>query len=100
MREAGHSLHRVAVGHRSDGAVGCNEKAEFLPVIDATGGTDPSVALADLANQRYDKAQHIVLIMTDGEWSGNQGKGGYLAAYKEDGRVFIGLGYRYGRPCW
>ena len=32
-----------------------NENAEHLPVIDSAGGTDPSVALADLRNQRYEQ---------------------------------------------
>jgi hypothetical protein len=73
-----------------------NERAEELPVITAAGSTDPTVALADLINQRYEKAQHLVLIMTDGAWQGNQGNSGYLAAYKEEGRVFIGLGYNGG----
>ena len=73
-----------------------NEQAEFLPVVQANGGTDPSVALADLVNQRFDKAQHVVLIMTDGEWQGSQSNSGYLASYKESGRIIIGCGFNSG----
>ena len=84
-----------------------NERAEALPVIAATGGTDPTTALADLDNQRCDRPKHIVLIMTDGDW--NEGwptAGGYkvarrgnaptkrhLAAYKDAGRLLVGFGY-------
>jgi len=71
------------------------ERAEGLPVIVATGGTDPSVAVADLDNQRFEKETHIVIIMTDGAWSGPCATQGFLANYKGDaaGRYFIGLGY-------
>lgn len=71
------------------------ERVEGLPVIVATGGTDPSVVLADLDNQRYDKDTHIVIIMTDGAWSGPCATQGFLANYKGDkpGRYMIGLGY-------
>jgi len=73
-----------------------NERAEALPVIQAAGGTDPQQALADLANQRYDKTQHVVIIMTDGEWNGHQNQPGFLASYKEEGRIIIGAGYNSG----
>ena len=71
------------------------ERAEGLPVIVATGGTDPSVVLADLDNQRYDKDIHIVIVMTDGAWSGPCATQGFLANYKGEkpGRYMIGLGY-------
>ena len=71
------------------------EIAESLPVVVSAGGTDPSIALADLDRQRYDKDIHIVIIMTDGSWSGSCANTGYLASYKGDGagRYFIGLGY-------
>jgi hypothetical protein len=71
------------------------ERAENLPVIVAVGGTDPSVAMADLDNQRYDKDIHVVIVMTDGAWSGPCATQGFLANYKGDtaGRYFIGLGY-------
>ena len=73
-----------------------NERAEHLPVIVATGGTDPSTAMADLDNQRYDKDIHIVLVMTDGAWGGPCAQQGYLASYKGEkpGRYFIGLGWQ------
>ena len=71
------------------------ERAEALPVVVATGGTDPSVIMADLDNQRFDKETHIVIVMTDGAWSGPCAQQGFLANYKGDaaGRYFIGLGY-------
>ena len=68
------------------------ERAELMPTISATGGTDPSVALADLDNHRMDRSKHIVLIMTDGQWQGGWSKRS-LAYYKDDGRQMIGFGY-------
>lgn len=75
-----------------------NEYAEHLPVIVATGGTDISRAVADLDNQRFDKDCHIVIIMTDGAWSGESAVSGFLANYKgrTPGRYFMGLGYNSG----
>ncbi|MET0441318.1 MAG: hypothetical protein ABW071_04970 [Casimicrobiaceae bacterium] len=75
-----------------------HEVAEDLPVIVATGGTDPTVAVADLDRQRFDKETHVVLIMTDGAWSGPCAQQGFLANYKGEGagRYFIGLGYNSG----
>ena len=64
-----------------------DEVAENLPVIVSAGGTDPTVALADLDNQRYDKDVHIVIIMTDGAWSGPCGQAGFLASYKGDAQA-------------
>ena len=71
------------------------ERAELLPVVGVNGGTDPSHALADLDNQRYDKAKHIVLIMTDGSWDyeWSEGRSRTLGAYKSEGTRFIGFGY-------
>lgn len=68
-----------------------NDTAESLPVIVANGGTNPTAALADLQNQRYDKTQHIVIIMTDGDWQ--DFKPGQLGSYAEQGRVIIGCGF-------
>jgi hypothetical protein len=72
-----------------------NEQAEFMPTIQANGGTVPDMALGDLDNQRCDKAKHLVLIMTDGQWQGRwaEGGGGTLAWYKDDGRSIVGFGY-------
>ena len=67
------------------------ERADGMPIIKEAGGTDPTQALQDLDNQRYDKAKHIVLIMTDGDWQGWGGKR-TLAAYKEPGRSIFGFG--------
>ena len=76
------------------------EQADGLPIVNSAGGTDPSYALSDLENQRFDKVNHIVLIMTDGEWQGawesgrrqRQGQQATLAWHRED-RVIIGFGY-------
>jgi hypothetical protein len=67
------------------------EQAQGMPVIKEAGGTDPTVALLDLDNQRYERTKHIVIIMTDGEWSGTWAKRS-LAAYKEPGRSIFGFG--------
>jgi hypothetical protein len=71
------------------------EQVESMPVIRTAGGTNPEVALADLDNQRHDKAKHIVLIMSDGEWeSAWEGKSKRtLALYKDASRRIIGFGY-------
>jgi hypothetical protein len=71
-----------------------NDTADYLPVVNSAGGTDPRVALADLANQRYDKEQHIVMIMTDGDWQGCNP--GVLASYKSSGMIIIGMGFSTG----
>ena len=70
------------------------EKAEDLPIIVARGGTDPSVALADLDNHVQGKSKHIVLIMTDDAWGSDAPT---LAAFKQEGRTIIGLGYTDGQ---
>lgn len=72
-----------------------DEYVENMPVIATAGGTNPEVALADLDNQRHDKAKHIVLIMSDGEWeSAWEGKSRRtLALYKDANRRIIGFGY-------
>lgn len=70
------------------------EAPEYLPIIVANGGTDPRVALSDLDNQnRAQKPRHLVIIMTDGEWSGNT-NAGMLGAYNAEGRFFLGLPYK------
>lgn len=69
-----------------------NEVAEGMPVIKEDGGTDPTRALQDLDNQRFDRAKHIVLIMTDGEWSADWNGKRTLAAYKDGGRQIYGFG--------
>jgi hypothetical protein len=68
-----------------------NERAEWLPVITATGGTDPSAALADLDNHRGDRPKHVVMIMTDGEWDSDW-EHRSLGAYKTGERYIIGFG--------
>lgn len=79
-----------------------NEEPRGLPIINTTGSTDPSLALADLDNQRYDKEIHLVLIMTDGQWNHewndkHHSKGGKsdrtVAFYAGHGRHFIGFGF-------
>lgn len=70
------------------------ERAETMPTIDCTGGTEPSLALADLDNHRMERDKHIVLIMTDGQWSGDWNGGQrHLSFYKDPGRRLIGFGY-------
>jgi hypothetical protein len=45
-----------------------NNKVDFIRV-GATGGTSIIDALLDLDNQKCDKTYHLVIILTDGEWS-------------------------------
>ena len=68
-----------------------SEDAEFLPEIDDNGGTNPAYVLADLDNQRHDKEQHLVIIMTDGGWQDWHDR--TMAAYDAPGRVILGVGY-------
>ena len=70
------------------------EYAECMPTIACTGGTKPDIALADLDNHRLDREKHLVLIMTDGAWSGGwRDNKRSLAWYKDPGRQMIGFGY-------
>ena len=64
-----------------------------MPTIDCTGGTKPDMALADLDNHRMGRDKHIVLIMTDGQWSSQWGLDRHLSFYKDPGRKMIGFGY-------
>lgn len=68
------------------------EQAAGLPIINTAGGTNPSVALGDLDNQRFDKDQHLVMVMTDGLWDGEWHKQ-TISAFNRPGRRFIGFGY-------
>lgn len=69
-----------------------HDKADDLPTIQPTGGTNPGPVLDDIFVQRFDKAVHIVLIMTDGQWQGVNTPGA-LNAYREDGTFFLCLAY-------
>ena len=66
-----------------------HDKAEYLPTIVATGGTNPREALEDLFCQGFNKSVHIVLILTDGAWSGQT----LFADYAQAGRHFLVLSY-------
>ena len=66
------------------------EKAAFVPVIVPNGGTDPATVLEDVQYQRYEKAKHIVLIMTDGGFSTRPN---WLNEYRTEGTYFLGAIY-------
>jgi hypothetical protein len=70
------------------------EKAEWVPTITARGGTNPTIALNDLCNQRFGKPKHLVLIMTDDAWGAGSPS---LSTYAEEGRIILGLGYCQGQ---
>jgi len=80
-----------------------NEEPRGLPIIRSAGSTNPSQALADLENQRYERENHLVLVMTDGiwddEWNQRKNRGRpvpsnrTVAFYAGQGRTFIGFGY-------
>lgn len=88
------------------------EQAEGMPSVKVAGATNPTPALADLDNQRFDKVNHIVLIMTDGEWQGEWGSthndwgGGRkraqadkaTLAYHANDRVMVGFGFAKYEP--
>lgn len=54
----------------------------------AQGGTQPHSVLADLDSHRQDKTTHLVLLMTDGEFSAKDA----IQRAKSDGRVMVALG--------
>ena len=56
-------------------------------VVSCQGGTHPLEALEDLRNQRYGKGTHLVVVFTDGEWSGVPS----MALFREPGSVFLGV---------
>lgn len=66
------------------------EKAAFVPVIVPNGGTDPGMVLEDVQYQRYEKAKHIVLIMTDGGFSTRPN---WLNEHRTEGTYFLGAIY-------
>ena len=70
-----------------------NEQADCVPTITARGGTNPTIALNDLVNQRFNKPKHLVLIMTDDAWGAGSPS---LTSYSEEGRIILGLGYTQG----
>lgn len=64
------------------------DRASYVPEIHAAGGTDPRMALEDVPNQRFDKAKHIVLVMTDGQFSSATN---WLDEYRTEGSMFLGV---------
>lgn len=46
------------------------ERVAAVPSIGARGGTDPSWAFSNVLAAERNKRQHLVLVMTDGEWGG------------------------------
>lgn len=63
-----------------------------LTMVHAHGGTEPMEALEDLTNQRFDKNRHLVVVFTDGEWSGVPS----FDQYREPGTYIIGVGFGWG----
>lgn len=70
------------------------DKAEYVPVFKAEGGTSPIIALNDICNHRYERETHIVLFMTDGEFNTEDG---YLNRWRTEGAYFIGTYYKHGK---
>jgi hypothetical protein len=58
-------------------------------LVYANGGTEPAAILSMLDSQRHDKRRHLVLILTDGEWSDTPS----LAPFGSPGRYFLLLGF-------
>lgn len=69
------------------------EHAEYLPIINSAGGTNPIKALSDVKHHRKDKSHHVVMVMTDDAWESNSP---LVNAYREDGSIWLGLGYTSG----
>lgn len=60
-----------------------------LTMVHAHGGTEPLEALEDLGNQRHDKSRHLVVVFTDGEWSGVPS----FDQFRAPGSYIIGVGF-------
>lgn len=57
--------------------------------VRANGGTEPAGILSMLDSQRHDKRRHLVVILTDGEWSECPS----LSPYSAPGRYFLLVGF-------
>ena len=55
--------------------------------LSCQGGTEPLKALDDLVNQRHDKAFHLVVVFTDGEWAGVPSMG----PFRQPGSTYLGV---------
>ena len=64
------------------------EPTRFVSV-GASGGTNPVTALMALNDQRMGKDQHLVVILTDGEWTGVE----TLLPWTAPGRFFLLVGW-------
>lgn len=57
--------------------------------LDPNGGTDPTAGFKVLDSHRTGQKYHLVIILTDGVWSGDV----KCHEYASDGRVFLGVGF-------
>lgn len=55
--------------------------------VSCQGGTQPLTALEDLTNQRHGKAGHLVVVFTDGEWTGVPSMG----PFRDPGATYLGV---------
>lgn len=49
-----------------------NDTVGAVPSIPAQGGTDPSWAFSNVLAEERNKRHHLVLVMTDGDWTGGR----------------------------
>ena len=63
-----------------------------LTMVHAHGGTEPMEALEDLPNQQFGKSRHLVVVFTDGEWTGVPS----FAQFRTPGMYIIGVGFGWG----
>jgi len=68
------------------------DEATRFVAVSATGGTSPMHALMALNDQRMGKEYHLVVILTDGEWSGVES----LIPWASPNRFFLLIGYGHG----
>jgi hypothetical protein len=61
------------------------DRPDFIPSITASGGTNPENLFKSVLTEKSDKLHHIVMIMTDGDWSGSKD----LSEYQKDNRTII-----------
>lgn len=63
-----------------------------LTMVHAHGGTEPQESLEDLPNQRHGKTRHLVVVFTDGAWSGVPS----FDQFRSGGVYIIGVGFGWG----
>ena len=68
------------------------DEETVLTLVTAHGGTEPQESLEVLPSQRHGKTRHLVVVFTDGAWSGVPS----FDQFRSNGVYIIGVGFGYG----